>query len=156
MWQKLPAFIREWSILIVGILLIVPLLYFSSREASSSQSTANATSVSQNDESAAGQRGRRVGPARSQVHLPRQPRRKPRSGAPAQAPAMSHDRMAAVPAAQTSGQAAPAPTAAVAAVSGDVAAGKLVFRKCQACHSLEPGKNGLGSEPCRNRRQEGR
>ena len=29
-------------------------------------------------------------------------------------------------------------------VSGDVAAGKLVFRKCQACHSLEPGKNGLG------------
>ena len=27
MWQRLPAFIREWPILIVGILLIVPLLY---------------------------------------------------------------------------------------------------------------------------------
>ena len=47
--------------------------------------------------------------------------------------------------AQTNGQAEAAPKAAVvAAVSGDVAAGKLVFRKCQACHSLEPGKNGLG------------
>ncbi len=47
----------------------------------------------------------------------------------------------AAPAAQTSGQ-APAPKAAPA--SGDLVAGKLVFRKCQACHSLEPGKNGLG------------
>ena len=46
--------------------------------------------------------------------------------------------------AQTSGQGAPAPTPAIAPLSGDVAAGKLVFRKCQACHSLEPGKNGLG------------
>ncbi len=27
---------------------------------------------------------------------------------------------------------------------GDPAAGKLVFRKCQVCHSLEPGKNILG------------
>ena len=57
---------------------------------------------------------------------------------------MSHDRMAAAPPAQTSGQGASAPTSAVAPLSGDVAAGKLVFRKCQACHSLEPAKNGLG------------
>ena len=60
---------------------------------------------------------------------------------------MSHERMAATPAAppaQTSGQAPPAPKAAAIAVPGDVATGKLVFRKCQACHSLEPGKNGLG------------
>ncbi|MFZ1003049.1 MAG: c-type cytochrome, partial [Pseudolabrys sp.] len=52
--------------------------------------------------------------------------------------------MAAAPSAQTSGQGTPAPTAAIAPVIGDVATGKLVFRKCQACHSLEPGKNGLG------------
>ena len=39
MWQRLPSFIREWPILIVGILLIVPLLYFSSFEASPSKST---------------------------------------------------------------------------------------------------------------------
>jgi nitrite reductase (NO-forming) len=28
--------------------------------------------------------------------------------------------------------------------TGDAAAGRLVFRKCQACHSTEPGKNLLG------------
>ena len=33
----------------------------------------------------------------------------------------------------------PAPIA-----GGDAAAGKLVFRKCQVCHSLEPGKDVLG------------
>jgi nitrite reductase (NO-forming) len=29
--------------------------------------------------------------------------------------------------------------------AGDATAGRLVFRKCQACHSTEPGKNMLGS-----------
>ena len=38
------VFIREWPILIVGILLIAPVLYFSSFEASSSKSTASAPS----------------------------------------------------------------------------------------------------------------
>jgi nitrite reductase (NO-forming) len=28
--------------------------------------------------------------------------------------------------------------------AGDASAGRLVFRKCQACHSIEPGKNLLG------------
>src|SRR6188768_3394355 len=43
---------------------------------------------------------------------------------------------------------APPPTTAAAAsqtaLAGDAAAGQQVFRKCQACHALEPGKNGLG------------
>ena len=52
MWQRLPAFIREWPILIVGILLTVPLLYLSSFEASSLKSTASVPSFSHNDESA--------------------------------------------------------------------------------------------------------
>ena len=30
--------------------------------------------------------------------------------------------------------------------AGDLEHGRQVYRKCQACHSLEPGKNGLG--PC--------
>src|SRR5665213_3882377 len=49
MWQRLPAFIREWSILILGILLIVPFLYLSSQEASSSKSTESTPSLSQNE-----------------------------------------------------------------------------------------------------------
>src|SRR5215467_2248329 len=44
----------------------------------------------------------------------------------------------------TSGQAPPAPLATASITDGDAAAGRVVFRKCQACHSLEPGKNLLG------------
>ena len=33
---------------------------------------------------------------------------------------------------------------ALAGASGDIAHGRQVYRKCQVCHSLEPGKNGLG------------
>lgn len=42
----------------------------------------------------------------------------------------------------------PSTTAAAAAsqtaLAGEAAAGRQVFRKCQACHSLDAGKNGLG------------
>lgn len=38
----------------------------------------------------------------------------------------------------------PAGQAQAAAPAGDVDAGKQVFRKCQACHSLEAGKNLIG------------
>ncbi len=47
----------------------------------------------------------------------------------------------AVAAAQTS---APAAAPATPIAGGDAAAGRLVFRKCQACHSMEPGKTILG------------
>ena len=46
-------------------------------------------------------------------------------------------------ASETSAQAPPTPSASPAS-GGDPVAGRLVFRKCQACHSLEPGKNILG------------
>jgi nitrite reductase (NO-forming) len=39
--------------------------------------------------------------------------------------------------------ATPAASGAMTA-TGDASAGRLVFRKCQACHSIEPGKNMLG------------
>ncbi|MGB8118767.1 MAG: hypothetical protein WCF56_08595, partial [Pseudolabrys sp.] len=146
MWQKLPAFIREWPILIVAILVIVPLLYFSSYDASSSKSIANAPSLSRRGVSA-GQPTAANAPAPSAEQsirpAPTSAKATPNS-AQAPAKAQSHDRVAAAPSAQTSGQGTPAPTAAIAPVIGDVATGKLVFRKCQACHSLEPGKNGLG------------
>ena len=146
MWQKLPAFIREWPILIVAILVIVPLLYFSSYDASSSKSITNAPSLNRRGESA-GQPTAANAPAPSAEQsirpAPTSAKATPNS-AQAPAKAQSHDRVAAAPSVQTSGQGTPAPTAAIAPVIGDVATGKLVFRKCQACHSLEPGKNGLG------------
>ena len=38
----------------------------------------------------------------------------------------------------------PPTPAGATAVDGDAATGRQVYRKCQACHSLEPGKNTLG------------
>ena len=148
MWQRLPAFIREWSILIAGILLIVPFLYLSSYEASSSKSSASAPTLSQKD-GAAGRPTAADAPIPSpELSSPPAPtRRKPRKFLRKRRRRHRLCRMTAwLPprAPQTSGQGASAPKSAVAPVSGDVAAGKLVFRKCQACHSLEPGKNGLG------------
>jgi nitrite reductase (NO-forming) len=64
--------------------------------------------------------------------------------------AMSHDHAAAAKP-QTVAQSAgpqpgttPAPTSATPALSEEAAAGRQVYRKCQACHSIEAGKNGLG------------
>jgi nitrite reductase (NO-forming) len=144
MLQRLSLFIREWPILIVGILLIAPVLYLSSFEASSSKSTASAPSSNRLGEPAS--RPMEAPNAEPSSPSARTPTKTvPHSTqVPGKPPAMSHESMAAAPAAQTSGQGAPAPTATMPAVTGDVAAGKLVFRKCQACHSLEPGKNGLG------------
>src|SRR6476646_8237957 len=122
MWERLPAFIREWSILIVGILLIVPFLYLSSYEASSSKSTASAPSLSQKDQAVAGSAADASGPsAQPSSHPAPTPMKTAQdsANAPAKAPVMSHDHMAAAPAAQTSGQGASAPAAAVAPVSGD-------------------------------------
>ena len=44
---------------------------------------------------------------------------------------------------QTTAQAAP-PGGATNQPPGNLQAGRQVYRKCQACHSLEPGKNSLG------------
>jgi nitrite reductase (NO-forming) len=62
------------------------------------------------------------------------------------APPMMHNHAAAAAPTPTTGQSAPAASTAAtpAVLTGDAAAGRQVFRKCQACHSLDAGKNGLG------------
>jgi nitrite reductase (NO-forming) len=135
MWQKLPTFIRNWLILIIGVALIVPFFYLASSQGPSSQPSAVGLNHS-------GETASRPDPAPS-VPAEKSAAMTAPSSSSTRAPAMAHERMATGSAA-TSGQAAPAPRTEDAAVSGDVASGKLVFRKCQACHSLEPGKNGLG------------
>ena len=75
----------------------------------------------------------------------------PPEAAAAKQPPAAHDHMAQAPASSqpvTNGQVAapskPAASTPVANVTGDAEAGRLVFRKCQACHSLDAGKNLLG------------
>ncbi len=68
----------------------------------------------------------------------------PASDAKAPAHNMGHNMghsMAQAPAAPA---AAPAAKVAATTVEGDVAHGRQVFKKCQACHSMQPGKNLLG------------
>jgi nitrite reductase (NO-forming) len=62
--------------------------------------------------------------------------------AAAQPPAMvdHQDTSRSAPTVQTTGEVQKTSEA----MAGDAAAGRQVFRKCQACHSLEPGKNMLG------------
>jgi nitrite reductase (NO-forming) len=106
-------------------------------------------------------------PAAQANAAPATPAPKPSTNAslpsPSAAPAPpAHDHMAASttpsPSATTgqspappAANAPPPPASNAAAVAsaatptaGDAAAGRLVFRKCQACHAIEPGKNMLG------------
>jgi len=71
------------------------------------------------------------------------------ASAAAPKPAGDHDHAAkpapASPAVAATKEPTPAATASAALDNGgDPAAGRLVFRKCQACHSMDPGKNMLG------------
>lgn len=155
MWQKMQKFVREWPILIVAGLLLIPALYLTSQEGASSKSTASAPSTSQSETHASAPSLPQPQPPLPEPSAAAAPAKSASAPAPAKsaaapasaaAPTMSHDHMAAGSPAKTSGQAAPSSPATVAPapVSAEVAAGKLVFRKCQACHSTEPGKNGLG------------
>ena len=94
-------------------------------------------------------------PAQTRRHPPRKAARQTTTQPPTQTPGatmpsrpasqvtqtaapMMHNHAAAT--APTTGQSTPAAVAS----TGDAAAGRQVFRKCQACHSLDAGKNGLG------------
>jgi nitrite reductase (NO-forming) len=156
MWPKMHAFIREWSILTIGVCLIVPLLYLSSYQSSPSQSAPVAMQTpiapTQTGGLQNGVRSVSAPPTSALTNIAQQSTAQPPgSGRPAAVMPLEHvmpsEHMAAapeVPPAQTNGQASPAQKPLAAAMIGDAAAGKLVFRKCQACHSLEPAKNGLG------------
>src|SRR5665213_151379 len=93
MWQRLPAFIREWSILIFGLLLIVPFLYLSSHETSSSKSIQSTSSLSQNDGSAAPPVAANA-PAPSALAPTPAKSEKGSAQAPAKDTVMSHENMA--------------------------------------------------------------
>src|SRR6185437_10029611 len=73
---------------------------------------------------------------------PGQQQAAPAQPQPAAAPATPQQNAAATRSVQAPA-AGPTP-AATAAVEGDATAGRLVYSKCRACHSLDPGKNLVG------------
>ncbi|MBZ0146567.1 MAG: hypothetical protein K8F62_03370, partial [Pseudorhodoplanes sp.] len=96
MWNRVLGFVRDWSILIGGVLLIVPLLYLSSHVASS-KSTASTASPNRSDEAAAP----RVPLNQAETTRRSAAAAQPPAQALTNAPVMSHERMAAATTAPT-------------------------------------------------------
>ena len=157
----LRRFIGNWGILVIGVCAI---LAFIGVAAYLAPATPPAASSASNSQSAPGTPGTPAAQPRTAAQTsppaaavkPAQPSAPP---APASQPPAVNSASAQSPSAapapaqhampmpgtaqQTSGQAA-LPAASTSSGAGDAAAGRQVFRKCQACHSLEAGKNLVG------------
>ena len=162
MWPGLRGFIGNWGILAIGVFAIIafsgiaaylaPATPPAVSSASNSQSSpaAQPRSAAQTSPPAAAVKPAQPSASTTPVSQPavnsaaaQSPSPAP-SPAPAQSPALAQHAMPMPSTAQqTSGQAAQ-PVATTGSGAGDTAAGRQVFRKCQACHSLEPGKSLVG------------
>jgi nitrite reductase (NO-forming) len=176
MWDTAADALRRWSILLIGLVLIVGGFLLATLLSAQNSRPAQLTSRPQTSTSDSRQVAQQNAPL---PDASRSPSPTTKALSPAE-PAPSQEQNAAPPAAQQSAQQAPATQSAAqapkandvhdhtaqadsdvpgssgqavaraanAATSsvngGDPAAGRLVFRKCQACHSLEQGKNMLG------------
>lgn len=161
MWAAIRAKLRDWYILIIGLLVVCGGLYIASAAISPSQPTAvTASDQKEGPEPPAPQKQARAQDEKpsppAKTAAPTSPPRPqpapssqsapPASPPPAKAAAPETHEREAGPAPRVaqapSNQPTPAPVTATS--SGDVAAGRQVFRKCQACHSMDAGKNMLG------------
>ena len=157
MWETARVKLRDWYIVVIALVLIGGGFFLASHQSSSTAPAAavHSANPSPAPETAAPPQHQHqmaaAAPAATSTAAPNPASAAP--AAPAKAPppvaqqsssddhAAMHKMAAAEPQAQaptTSGAAAAPPA------GGDAAAGRLVFRKCQACHSMEPGKTLLG------------
>ncbi|MEA2879106.1 MAG: hypothetical protein QOF14_4302 [Hyphomicrobiales bacterium] len=135
------ARLREWYVLAIAACVIFAGLYVAS-VSSTPAGSAGAATVEPGAQAPQSHPSKSPAPAAAQS--PNVRTAEAVHPQPAAVPAAPHV-MAATPPAQPVAQATPTPTAAAAtSADGDAAAGRQVYRKCQACHSLEPGKNALG------------
>jgi nitrite reductase (NO-forming) len=157
MWETARVKLRDWYIVVIALLLIGGGFFLASHQSSSTAPAAagHSANPSPAPETAAPPQHQHqmaaAAPSATSTAAPNPASAAP--AAPAKAPppvaqqsssddhAAMHKMAAAEPQAQaptTSGAAAAPPA------GGDAAEGRLVFRKCQACHSMEPGKTVLG------------
>jgi nitrite reductase (NO-forming) len=172
MWHTVTEALRRWIILVAGVILLLGGLVGGTALYPPGNATPKTQTASTDHSSPGPQRqaAHDVAPKQPAPGKP-MPEHERAQSAPAASPETSrtassgkmastqmqqaspaHDHMAQAtpsPPPTTHGQAAPpakpsAPVAAAAGGTGDAAAGRLVFRKCQACHSMDAGKNMLG------------
>lgn len=156
MWPTLRERFQDWYILIIALCLIIAAAIFASHQDTKAQLISSTESTQSKKPEISPNKSVAQNSPPSAVPQSPKPPALPTKAAPqpsssdnsretsSTAPAHDHTSTAASPAApapaQTSGQA----PASSASAGGDAAAGRQVFRKCQACHSIEPGKNILG------------
>ena len=140
MWTAIRTALSQWYIAGIGVFLIAAGLFLASHWSSSPAPVATA----QDHQSPALEIAAHTSPPalpampKATAAAPSAPNTQQPS-ATASAPALDHTMTQGM----TTALAQPAPVAATI-YGGDAAAGRLVFRKCQACHSMEPGKTILG------------
>src|SRR5262249_53723715 len=170
MWARIRETLADWYIFIFAICLIAGGMFAASHQAAAptptQQSTTQTPTAPSPTNVAMSQPPQRAPaappPAPSQPsaqQTPASPTGSPAASVPPpdtsaaakQAPApASHDHGTQTTAANAppppppSERAPVAPAAAASPGGGDAAAGRLVYRKCQACHSMDVGKNLLG------------
>jgi nitrite reductase (NO-forming) len=163
--QFFDTLLDQWYILIIGIVVIVTMAVVASYDPQPSAATVQQTAIAapktpppteaQHTQAAAAStstlstsasnQGRAAAPHDHTATAPQQTvavtSQPSRQTAQTSATNIAENFSAVTMAQNTQTVAAPA---AGSAVAGDAATGKQVFRKCQACHSMEPGKNLLG------------
>src|SRR6185437_4588818 len=150
--SRISGFLGNWGILVIGLVVFVVIAYVGNEFIGTKQADQSNPPPSQTTQSNASPQNTSPLP---QVPMPQNTAAAPPARPNAQSSTMAQHQMpVSQPAAskkgppvRPNGQAAPATpaaTASAAGVAGDLTAGRLVFRKCQACHSLEPGKNLVG------------
>jgi nitrite reductase (NO-forming) len=158
MWETAGAKLRDWYIVVIALLLFGGGFFLASHQSSSTAPAAvHTASPSPALETAAAplaqhqQQVAAAAPAATATAAsnppPTPPAAAPKASQPAGRPSSSdeHAAMHTTAAAEPQTQAPAAGGAAAAPqTGGEAAAGRLVFRKCQACHSMEPGKALLG------------
>jgi nitrite reductase (NO-forming) len=155
---------REWFILIAGLILVgvgllaaLPIQSPSSTSAQIAATDQERASTNPAERSpraaAAGQGGNasastpsvKSAPAPQAASKPNPASTATAKSSPPAAPAAHNHATAGQPAAaKPAAEVAGNSGASSANVTGDAARGRQVYRKCQACHSLDPGKNGVG------------
>jgi nitrite reductase (NO-forming) len=149
-WRK---FVDEWAILTVGAILIIGGLFIAYEVSQPSEAVAVASATPPPE---AAPPAAAPPPATPPAEAP-QASGTPPSAPPAAAPAAPPAAAPAAPPTAVAATEQPAqptpppaqggeahPMPAAMPGGGDVTAGRQVFKKCQACHSLDPGRNLVG------------